>query len=75
MAAISWTPKKLERFKEAKREFVENHADGSFVFDGEEFDVNFAHYLIQHLEGQFYKYKTKHISSVSYPISKEVRGG
>jgi len=51
-ASIAWDRAKLSRFKRmyarAKALPVE-----SFVFDGHEFLVSYAGYLIQYLEGRF----------------------
>jgi len=50
--AISWTAPMLARFKRAYSKAL-NAKAGSFTFDGNEFVVGYAKYLIEYLEGRF----------------------
>lgn len=49
---ISWTKPMLERFRKAYQKAVADNAD-TFMFDGNEFVVGYAKYLIQYLDNQF----------------------
>ena len=48
---IRWTKPMLERFKVAHKTAVNTKAD-TFVFDGNEFVVGYAKYLIEYLDAQ-----------------------
>lgn len=48
---INWTRPMLERFKKAYSAALEKGGkDSTFVFDGHEFLVSYAKYLIEYLE-------------------------
>ena len=47
---IEWTPAILARFKKAHAKAVADKAD-TFIFDGNEFVVSYAKYLIEYLNG------------------------
>lgn len=49
---IVWTKPMLERLRKAYQKAVADKAD-TFVFDGNEFVVDYAKYLIQYLDSQF----------------------
>jgi hypothetical protein len=49
---ITWTPAMLARFKKAYDKAVAEKAD-TFMFDGNEFVVGYAKYLIEYLNGVF----------------------
>lgn len=52
MTTIRWTPEMLARFK---REYAKHPdlPDATFTFDGNEYLVRYAKYLIEYLEMQF----------------------
>jgi hypothetical protein len=52
-AMINWDRPKLERFKKAYEKAIVDGArpNDTFVFDGNEFVVQYAKYLIEYLEG------------------------
>jgi hypothetical protein len=54
---ISWTPAMLARFKEAYALTVAMEMD-TFIFEGNEFVVDYAKYLIQHLDTVFKSHTT-----------------
>jgi hypothetical protein len=51
MTSINWTRPMLERFKKAYEKARSAEQD-TFEFDGNQFVVNYAKYLIQHLDSQ-----------------------
>jgi len=51
---ISWDRAKLERFKQAYKKAVDARSD-TFTFDGHDFVVGYAKYLIEYLEGRLPK--------------------
>lgn len=51
---INWTPEMLRKFKIAyKQALAKVGRNGTFMFDGNEFVVAYAGYLIQYLDSQF----------------------
>lgn len=55
---ITWTREKLKRFKRAykrfKRAYIENSSTKEiFLFEGDEYFVSYAEYLIEYLDGLF----------------------
>jgi hypothetical protein len=55
-SSITWTPDMLARFKPVyKRALKEQGKDATFEFDGHQFLVAYAGYLIEYLEGAFAK--------------------
>jgi hypothetical protein len=49
---INWTLPMLKRFKAAQKAAVVRD-DSEFFFEGNEFDVKYAKYIIQHLDSLF----------------------
>jgi len=49
---INWTPEMLRRFKMAYKDAVAAKKD-TFLFDGNEFVVSYAKYLIEYLDSIF----------------------
>lgn len=47
---IEWDPPKLARFKKVYAEARDRRLD-TFMFDGHEFVIGYAEYLIEYLEG------------------------
>lgn len=51
---VNWTPGMLARFKVAyKAAYKQGDKNSTFIFDGNEFVVSYAKYLIQFLDSQF----------------------
>ncbi len=54
---IAWSREKLARFKRDYTKACKNQTRcGTFVFDGHEYVLGYAKYLIQYLEMQFGKF-------------------
>lgn len=49
---INWTPDTLARFKRAYAKALKDDVP-TFTFEGNEFVVGYAKYLIEYLEGKF----------------------
>lgn len=59
---VTWTPRKFKAFKRAFAMAVlarNNNGGDSFRFEGHEFLIEFAAFLIEHLNNQFRKEKDK----------------
>lgn len=52
---INWTRPMLERFKVAYAEAAKAGKDAVFNFDGHDFVVGYAKYLIEYLDGNLQK--------------------
>ena len=54
---IAWDRPMLKRFKTAYKAACETPGDASdvFTFEGHEFVIGYAKYLIEYLEGQLYR--------------------
>lgn len=54
---INFTPEKLRAFKKACEQAQQARADkqagNEFTWDGNQYDVDYARYLIEYLEGRF----------------------
>lgn len=53
MKTINWTAEMLERLKKAYAHAVETNLE-SFEFDGNEFNTNYAKYLIEYLDNTLF---------------------
>lgn len=51
MTTVTFTPEILARFKRVYRDAVDAHSD-TFMFEGKEYVVTYAKYLIEYLDGQ-----------------------
>jgi hypothetical protein len=49
---VSWDKQKVKRFKEVIRH-VQESRESQFEFDGSEYDLKYAKYLLEYLEGHF----------------------
>jgi hypothetical protein len=49
---VSWTKPKVKRFK-AVIQHVEESRESQFEFDGSEYDLKYAKYLLEYLEDHF----------------------
>ena len=53
MPTVNWTKDKLERFRKAYVAAKDGGNDAIFKFEGYEFVVGYAKYLIEYLDGRF----------------------